>query len=90
MNPFDKYRPDFSASTDLPQWQEMGETEIPNINPLVEQLKKRMARQAIGGTGRSMGNLLHGGGTETGAPLLRSTNPGADAVKPAQRGMQSL
>ena len=87
-NNYDRLRPDFDAEMQLPEWLQMGEEQqSPDINPFASALKKRMGGSPQGGLGRSQANLLHGGGTETGLPLLRSSDMGA--VRP-KGGMQSL
>lgn len=93
MNPYDhKLRPDFQTDMAMPEWVSMGDTQTPDMSSFVDALKKRMTPQVEGGAGRSMAHLMHGGGTETGLPLLRTTDLGADAIKPPTQsgGMKSL
>lgn len=58
MTPYGKYS---NNDVELPQWQEMGNSEAPNINPLIEQLKKRMMKKPAAPTGDlSYSDMLSG------------------------------
>lgn len=64
MNPFkNQLAPDFEASTQLPEWVPMGESQdAPDVSPFVSALKKKMMKPPdMGGAGTAMGSAVSEG-----------------------------
>lgn len=102
---YDPYRRIFQAepvANDLPEWVPMGEDDqgqqfADSTGTFASLLKQRMGqggpRSGMLGAKGSDAHLLHGGGSETKLPLLRSTDLGAGAGMMGAKsggGMQSL